>query len=361
MIVYGRYCSETSIVAQKLEQELILTVTLNAALDVTYQVGTLVPYRTHRVTDVAERAGGKGLNVARVLHGLGEPVRATGLLGGDTGARVTRLLDEAGIEAAFTPIADETRRTLAVVDRTDATGLWEPGPVVTAAEWAAFGAHYAELVADAAVVVLSGSLPRGLPADAYATLIRAAREAGALTILDTSGEPLRAALPARPDVVKPNRDELTALLTGPDGVPDADPAAETSGATGIGDLRRLAERARALGAAAVVASAGADGLVAVTAEGAWRAVPPEIVTGNPTGAGDASVAALARGVRDGAAWPLLLADAVALSAAAVAAPVAGALDTATAARVRAAVTVTPIPPESADRPGTPSPEEHPAC
>ncbi|GAA0232890.1 1-phosphofructokinase family hexose kinase [Cryptosporangium japonicum] len=310
---------------------MILTVTLNAALDVTYRVEALVPHTTHRVAEVSERAGGKGLNVARVLHGLGEPVLATGLLGGDTGARVRRLLGEAGLGEAFVPIGDETRRTVAVVDG-DATGFWEPGPVVTPGEWDAFRARYASLLGDATVVVLSGSLPRGLPADAYATLIAAAREAGARTVLDTSGAPLSAALPARPDVVKPNLHELRELL--------ADAPADGRGAAG--ELVRLAGAVRALGAGAVVASAGADGLVGVTADGVWRVRPPERVAGNPTGAGDASVAALARGLRDRSPWPRILTDAVALSAAAVAAPVAGTVEAATADRFRTSVTVTEI-------------------
>lgn len=347
---------------------MILTVTLNAALDVTYRVGALVPHSTHRVTEVSERAGGKGLNVARVLHGLGEPVRATGLLGGDTGGRVQRLLDADGIQAAFERIGGETRRTIAVVD-TDATGLWEPGPVVTPAEWAAFQVRFAELVRSATVVVFSGSLPRGVPVDAYATLITVARGAGARTILDTSGEPLRAALPARPDVIKPNLDELTALLTdatdalapagpGPTvSTADAPSAGDTvtAGDTADAELPRLAVRARGLGAGVVVASAGAAGMVAVTGEGAWRARPPERVAGNPTGAGDASVAALARGLRDDSPWPATLADAVALSAAAVAAPVAGTVDPETAARFRAAVIVTPITPGAHAQPSNPAP------
>src|SRR5687768_15218596 len=99
---------------------MILTVTLNPALDLTYRVDALVPHGTHRVAEVAERPGGKGLNVAAVLHALGEPVLATGLLGGGTGNRVTALLAAEGVPAAFGPIADETRRTVAVADHHDA-------------------------------------------------------------------------------------------------------------------------------------------------------------------------------------------------------------------------------------------------
>ncbi len=280
---------------------MILTVTANPALDVTYRVATLVPHGTHRVSAVAERAGGKGLNVARVLHTLGVPVLATGLLGGATGSRVKTLLS-GGPAGSFVPIGGETRRTVAVADDGDATGFWEPGPVVSAAEWAAFLRHFRSLAGAADVVVLSGSLPPGAPADGYATLIELSGPAR--TILDTSGEALRHGLAAGPDVAKPNAAELAAVLGG-----SCDPVA-----------------ARALGPRAVVVSHGPDGLVAATAAGTWRSRPPYAVAGNPTGAGDACVAALARGLAAGTPWPQLLSDAVALSAAAVAAPVAGAVD-----------------------------------
>lgn len=269
---------------------MIVTVTLNPALDLTYTVDALVPHRTHRVGRVAERAGGKGLNVAGVLHALGEPVLATGMLGGATGAAVGA---RTRVPHSFTTIGGETRRTVTVLDRVDATGLWEPGPVVTDEEWAAFRAHYETLVRDAVVVVLSGSLPRGLPVDAYAQLIRLAARYRCRSVLDTSGDALRLGAAAGPDVVKPNAHELDAL--GP----------TTS---------------------AVVESHGPEGLIARTPQGSWRARPPEVVTGNPTGAGDACAAALARGLRDGTPWPELLADAVALAAAAVLAPVAGEID-----------------------------------
>jgi tagatose 6-phosphate kinase len=269
---------------------MIVTVTLNPALDVTYAVDALVPHATHRVTDVRERAGGKGLNVAGVLHALGEPVVATGLLGGRTGALVAA---KAAVPHSFVTIGGETRRTVTVVDRLDATGLWEPGPVVTADEWAAFRRHFATLVEGAAVVVLSGSLPKGLPMEAYAELVALAHRYNCRSVLDTSGAALTIGAEAGPDVVKPNADELGALRATP---------------------------------GAVVESHGRHGLIARTAEGSWRATPPEVVTGNPTGAGDACAAALARGLRDGTPWPELLRDAVALASAAVAAPVAGEID-----------------------------------
>jgi tagatose 6-phosphate kinase len=326
----------------------IVTVTPNPALDLTYTVDRLVPHGTHRVTAVAERPGGKGVNVAAVLHALGEPVLATGLLGGGTGARVAALLAADGVAGSFMPIGAETRRTVAVADRDDATGFWEPGPHVTGAEWAAFVGRFGELLAGADVVALCGSLPPGAPVDGYATLIRLAAARGVPTVLDTSGEPLRHALAAGPDLVKPNAAELAALLNPHTDDPDRAGLGNSPRNTGErGGARRAAyprdadaTRLLGFGARAVVVSRGAGGLLGLTAAGSWRAVPPERLAGNPTGAGDACVAALARGLRDAADWPALLTDAVALSGAAVAAPVAGAFDPAVYRRLRDAVTVT---------------------
>ena len=265
---------------------LILTVTLNPAIDITYHVGELKPGEVHRVSRVDERLGGKGVNVASVLAQIGVPAVATGLL-----------RDGAAMFAAhparpdFFPVAGATRRTVVVTDGRDATGFWEPGPVITPQEWDGFKAHFSLLLKKSKVVVLSGSLPLGLPDSAYASLIELCRDAGVASILDTSGAGLRLGVAAGPDIVKPNAEEF------------ADVGAASSDTV-------------------VVASSGADGLAAL----GWRARPPRPIEGNPTGAGDACVASLARGLLHGTEWRDLLRDAVALSAAAVASPVAGLAD-----------------------------------
>ncbi|WP_344520861.1 hexose kinase, partial [Streptomyces rectiviolaceus] len=196
---------------------MILTVTLNAALDITYRVPTLTPHASHRVTEVIERPGGKGLNVARVLAALGHDVTVTGFAGGDTGRVLhDRLAREPRVTDALAPVEGATRRTLAIVDAAsgDTTQLNEPGPTVTPAEWSAFRESYEDLLRRGmSAVALCGSLPPGVPVGAYATLVRAARAAKVPVLLDTSGEALRRGVAARPDIVKPNADEL-AELTG---------------------------------------------------------------------------------------------------------------------------------------------------
>ncbi|MEQ8145259.1 1-phosphofructokinase family hexose kinase [Streptomyces sp. OP7] len=302
---------------------MILTVTLNAALDVTYGVDSLRPHTSHRVGAAHRRAGGKGVNVARVLAALGHDVTVTGLAGGPTGALLREDLHAvAGLRDELVPVAGESRQTVTVVsgDDGDATVFNEQGPEVSPREWRAFADRFAVLAREASVVTLCGSLPPGLPSDAYARLVRAAAGAGALTVLDTSGHPLLDALGAAPDVVKPN-------------------AAELAAATGCEDAGEGAARLRALGARSVVVSSGPDGLLADTPDGRLRAAPPERLAGNPTGAGDACVAALAAGLAGGAGWPAVLREAVALSAAAVACPVAGDVDAAAHRRFRTAVIV----------------------
>ncbi|GIH71337.1 1-phosphofructokinase family hexose kinase [Sphaerimonospora thailandensis] len=295
---------------------MILTVTLNAALDVTYEVAELVPGGTHRASAVHERAGGKGVNVARVLTALGrDRVLATGLAGGPAGAEITRELAAAGIPARFAPIAGDSRRTVTIVASGDATVFNEPGPVVTDGEWHGFRERFRALCGEAEVAVLSGSLPPGVPRDAYAQLTTDARARGVRVLLDADGEALRLGLAARPDVAKPN-------------------AAELARVAGPGPVAEAARSLLANGPGAVVVSRGADGLLAVTSAGTWSVRPPRPLSGNPTGAGDAVAAALARALRgtaplDRAApvdWPAVLADAAALSAAAVLAPVAGDVD-----------------------------------
>ncbi|TMR93395.1 1-phosphofructokinase family hexose kinase [Nonomuraea basaltis] len=300
---------------------MILTVTLNLALDVTYEVPSVDWDGVNRVGAVHRRAGGKGVNVARVLAALGQEVLVTGLAGGPTGRAIEEDLRAARLPSALCGIAADSRATLAVCEtggpapqetpgpRETAGGrrtalFNEPGPEVTPAELATFVRHYTSLAAVADVVVISGSLPRGVPADIYATL---ADLAGVPVIVDADGDPLRHAPKGRPSVVKPNAKELARAVPG--GTPD--------------------EGARALrdqGAESVVVSMGSEGLLAVTGEGTFRARMPYTVEGNPTGAGDSLVAGLALGLVESEPWPERLRRAAALGAAAVAAPVAGEFD-----------------------------------
>ncbi|WP_424184625.1 1-phosphofructokinase family hexose kinase [Actinokineospora sp. G85] len=296
---------------------MILTVTGNPALDVSYRVPELRAGQTHRVRTVHERAGGKGLNVSRVLHERGVPTLALGPVGGILGDSLRADLAEAGVPHDLLPVAAPTRMTIAVVDDlAEATLFTEPGGPLSPVDWERLVALVDRYLDDATVLVCSGSLPAGAPVDGYADLVARAKRAGVPTIVDATGPALLAAAAAGADIVKPNLDELRAT------VGSEDPAALTD-----------------LGAAAAVVSLGADGLRALTPEGRFTARPPHRVAGNPTGAGDAAVAALAH--TEGLPWPERLGLAVAWSAAAVAAPLAGSLDTDVLAEIADAVEVLP--------------------
>ena len=313
---------------------MILTVTPNPALDITYQLDELSPGTSVRVSAVQQRPGGKGVNVASVLHGLGEQTLSTGLIGGSTGQTVRAGLDEVGLRHDFSDIAGETRRTITVVDSDgEATVLLEPGPIVTAAEWASFVEHVRRLASSASVLVVSGRMPQGVSPDSCAALVAIGREADIPVVVDTSGPALTAALGARPTLVKPNLDELRDV-TPQISANDGDEA----------EVWTRAQAVQALGASVVVCSLGKDGMIAATDEQAWHArlAPGVEVSGNPTGAGDAAVAALAVALRDQQPWPEGLRSAAALSAAAVAAPVAGAADPQVFSDLLPAVQITSI-------------------
>ncbi|HMH37724.1 MAG TPA: hexose kinase [Streptosporangiaceae bacterium] len=297
---------------------MIIVVCLNPALDVTHHVDAVDWGGVNRPRAVRARPGGKGLNVARTLHTLGVDVLVLGLAGGITGAGVEAALRERCVPAALTPVAGETRRTFSVVDDRTVTAFYEAGPTVGEEEFAGFRRGYEQALDRATAVVLSGSLPPGLEAGTYATLIETAAAAAVPAVLDTHGEALRRGAAAGPAIVKPNLTELAAL---------AGPAASSAlapPADGPANLATVAAAAGQLrGAQAVVVTLGPDGLLAATGDGCWRARAPAAVAGNATGAGDAVAAALAHGLVLGRPWDERLRHAAALGAATAAAPVAG--------------------------------------
>jgi tagatose 6-phosphate kinase len=311
---------------------MILVVSLNPALDVTHRVDHADWAGVNRPAEVHVRPGGKGVNVATVLGALGAEVLLTGLAGGTAGNGLRAGLSARTVAADWVEISAETRRTFAVVDSgRGQTALFnEPGPRVRPDEYARFKGTFRAQLAGCTAVVLSGSMPPGLPASTYADLIRMAADAGVPTLLDASGEALILGAAAGPAIVKPNLAEMQAAATRDPAAPRehttwsdragswcCDPAAAAA---------KAADTLRGTGAAAVVVTLGSDGLLALTPEESWHARPSEVIGGNPTGAGDAAAAGLAHGLAAGTPWPDRAAHAAALGAAAVAAPIAGEID-----------------------------------
>jgi 1-phosphofructokinase family hexose kinase len=363
---------------------MIVTVTANPALDLTWHVASLTLGGVHRADAGRARAGGKGLNVARIAHAQGAAVVAVTTTGGEAGVEFAAELEASGVPHLLVRVAASTRRSIALVDEAegDTTIVNEHGVAPTAGEWAALKNAVAAVLSDAAaggvqradagapgVLVISGSFPPGTPDDLLPALIGIGRDAGATVIADTSGPALLVAADAGASVLKPNEHELR-------------------DATGLDDPVDGARELLRRGAELVLLSLGKNGMLAVSAAGADPAdatdagsrpdagipselAPPAAVTstavtqpavhvlharlesplaGNPTGAGDAGVAACAvlmdAGIRDP---ERILRRATAWSAAAVLMPLAGDIHP-TWPDLEAALTVTAGPPASSHFP-----------
>jgi 1-phosphofructokinase len=263
---------------------MIVTVTMNPAIDKTVLVPGFRVGATNRATVDGITVGGKGINVARTLRRLGCEVLATGFLANDEGSGVATTLAQQGMTADFIQVHGETRVNLKVIDTLAATEteINEPGFAVPAAAIRALDDKLQALAARAEVMIFSGSLPPGAPADLYARFIALAKRAGVRTVLDTAGVALGQGIGAQPDLVKPNRAEAEELL----GARLLDER----------DLLSAARRLMDLGASSVVLSLGTDGALSASPAGIWRSRLPDLPARRTVGAGDAMVAALAYGL-----------------------------------------------------------------
>ena len=282
---------------------MIVTVTLNPALQVEYVAPRLLPGAVNEVSQVSYLAGGRGLTVARVLQMFGHEVVAAGLVGGHAGELVKAELARSGVATQFTPIAAESRRVLLVRDLAagTVTSLREPAPYITTEELGRLAADYRSLLDGADAVVLSGSLPAGLPVETYGSLVRYATEAGVPVVLNAGGRALRYGAVRRPAMV----------------IPDV-----ATAAGGTFDVAGPLADAAALLAAGVgaVAVPGPAEMLVLTAADRWRArlKRPEIAGAAGYGSQDrldALVAGLVPGIALAWSWPDALAHAAAMTAA----------------------------------------------
>lgn len=268
---------------------MILTVTMNPSVDISYLLKKLELDTVNRVTDVRKEAGGKGLNVSRVIKLAGEQGLATGLIGGIMGKYITSHLDDTGIEHSFQQIAQESRNCIAILHEGLQTEILESGPVVTDQEQVQFIRHFTGLLDQSDTVTLSGSLPAGVPKDFYQTLIRIARSRNKKVLLDCSGECLKKATagPDLPYLIKPNKPELE-QLTGLSF--DADSPDSFVGL--INSHKELQEIPW------IVVSLGKHGAFARVEGRYFRVRIPEIDVVNPVGSGDSTIAGLAVGINN---------------------------------------------------------------
>jgi 1-phosphofructokinase family hexose kinase len=283
----------------------ILTVTLNPAIDRTVAVPSFRLGQRHRAVERRTVAGGKGVNVARALRLLGRPVIATGLVGGPTGARIVEQLTDEGVLNDFARIAEESRTNLAVIDPTsgEQTEINERGPAVTAEEVDQFADKVVYLAQGADFCVIAGSVPPGVDPDVYARLVDALRRLDVPVVLDSDGEPMRAGLRAGPAVVAPNAAEAEEAVGHEFNEPD----------DLVLGLRELIE----MGASEAIITRE-NGCVAIVGEAPGRSryeveiEPLEPVAG--VGSGDAFLAGYASARYQGASAPDCLAYGVACGA-----------------------------------------------
>ncbi len=291
----------------------VLTVTLNAAIDKRYDVTSVQVGEVQRVARVRASAGGKGLNVARGACLCGQEVVATGFVAGFAGQFITSQVAAQGIREEFVRVPGESRTCINIIDAAGtSTEFLEPGVTVVETDLTQLLARYQSLLGEVDVVTLSGSAPTGCPDDVYRRFVEEARLAGRPVILDTSGALLRAGMAASPTVVKPNRQELSALV-----------------GSDLHDVTEVIAAARALcaqGPEWVVVSLGAEGALAVSAGQSVQVLAPEVVAVNPVGCGDVLVAGLAAGLAAGQTVDGALPFAVRVAAAAAAHPETGQFD-----------------------------------
>jgi len=301
----------------------VLIATPNLCLDRTVRVAEVVPGSVLRAHDVEVTAGGKGVNVARVLRAFGRTATLVGLAGDNDRERLLDLLTAEGADVVGVPMPGDVR--IAVImheERTRRTTvLNEPGSPISQDTWDRYRQAVTDLLPDQDLLVCNGSLPTAAPVEGYGELVGAARAAGVPVILDTAPGPLRAALPSGPDLVTPNLEEAEAAIsgdsghvlvsTGPDLAERAEMAARTLVAMGA---RRAAVTVGELG----VALAEGDAITWVPT------VPVEVVSA--VGAGDSFVAGLVLGLLDGAGWADAAARGVATATASCEQVLAGGVD-----------------------------------
>ncbi len=258
---------------------MIITVTLNAAIDNTLAVPHFRLGARHRAVEKHAAAGGKGINVARALKCLGQPVIATGFAGGVTGTRIIEYLTGESVLNDFVRIAEESRTSTVLVDPTtgEQTEINEHGPRVSESELEIFREKLMYLAPGADICVIAGSIPRDIPRDYYADLVAGLRKAGVYTIVDAEGEVLRQALRAEPDLIAPNVNE----------------AEELAG-------REFVDAEDFASAPAELRSIGARDAVVTTPDGCWAGIgedgvtlhvlAPELDAVTTVGSGDAFLA-----------------------------------------------------------------------
>ena len=265
---------------------MILTLTLNPAIDQNVQADRLVFEDRAYILSTNETAGGRGINASMVLHSFGAQTKAITASGGKNGKRFEELMQQEGFPVEYVKIKNNLRGNLTIVDKQGlAVKLNERGPLFHAAELAKFEKTVVENLNGARWLMLCGSLPPGVPADFYARIIRQAQQRNVPTLLDTDGDALLHGLEVGPSAVAPNQAEAERLLN--------------RALITRQHFQDAARRIVAMGAKWVVLSLGSRGAVGASESVLVEAVPPLIDAVCPIGAGDALAAAFTWAISEG--------------------------------------------------------------
>lgn len=286
---------------------MILTLTLNPAIDLTLTTDRINYDDRSLILSEEEHAGGKGINAAQVIHAYGGEVHAIATVGGEMGKTFARLLQASGMPVTLIPVHGETRRNFAITDKQGLTlKLDHEGQILSPEDLSLIEKAVCEKLPQAKWLMLTGSLPPGVPPDYYARLIHHARERGVPTLFDSSGEALRMGLAANPTLAKPNRPEAERLL-------NRTILSQSQAASAAEEIRRM-------GPERVILSLGSQGAMAASEEGLLHAVPPVVQAGCPLGAGDVLGATCVWALTRNHSFPEAFAWAVAAATVAAAKP-----------------------------------------
>lgn len=288
---------------------MIITVTLNPALDKVIRVSRLTINGVNRVNDTEIGAGGKGINVSKVIKALGGESIAMGILGGEGGMYIQHTLSQLDINSRFCFVDAPTRTNLKIIDESmrTATEINERGEPVSIETLNEVFENIKQKVQPGDTVIFAGAVPPGTPPSLLAEWTSYLQERGIHVCIDTSGEPLRLAVDAGPELIKPNKEELEELC-GTRLYFDVDVIA-------------AAKALIARGVKCVAVSLGAEGALFVTDNTVIRAHGVRVPVINAAGAGDAMMAALVYYSREGLSWDKAIAKAMAVAAAYVSVPI----------------------------------------
>ena len=268
---------------------MILTVTMNPSVDISYPLEKFNLDTVNRVAKAIKTPGGKGLNVTRVLKQLDDKVTATGLIGGALGIDIQKKLTEMGIENKFFEISGETRNCIAILHEGNQTEILENGPIISQSESEKFLEYFEKLVQEVQIISISGSLPNGLEDDYYSKMIEICEKYKKSVVLDCSGKALLEVLKNKykPKVIKPNTEELSQLI-GKDVSKNPD------------ELKKVLKDKLFEKIEWIIVSLGADGAFAKHNDKFYKVNVPNIKVVNPVGSGDSTVAGITSAIHENA-------------------------------------------------------------